>query len=87
LLFWNPSSAEDASVHGQVAEVVRQLRGKVAVHYAKAREVGTFGTVTRNISVYQTPTLLIIAPHDLVTTITGLTDAFSIEQAIREAQR
>lgn len=85
LLFWNPRSADDVSVHGQLGAVSRSLKGKVAIHYAKAREVGSFGTVTRNISVNQTPTLLVIGKHGLVTTITGLTDAFSIEQAVREA--
>lgn len=85
LLFWNPQSADDVSVHNQLGAVSHSLKSKVVVHYAHAREVGSFGTVTRNISVYQTPTLLVIGRHRLVTTITGLTDAFAIEQAVREA--
>jgi len=85
LLFWNPHSSPDQAVHAQVQAVSRSLRRKVALDFAKAREVGSFGTVTRNISVLQTPTLLIINRKGLATTITGLTDAFSIEQAVREA--
>ncbi len=87
LLFWNPRSATDVAVRDEVETVGAQLKAKVAIDYAKPSEVGTFGTVTRNISIYETPTLLIVAPHRLVTTMTGLTDAFSIEQAIREARR
>lgn len=85
LLFWNPHSSDDAAVHGQLKAVSRKMGGKVALHFARAREVGSFGTVTRNVGIYQTPTLLVIGKHGLVRTITGLTDAFSIEQAVREA--
>jgi hypothetical protein len=85
LLFWNPGSSANQAVHSQVQAAGRSLKGKVALDFAKAREVGSFGTVTREISVLQTPTLLIINRKGLATTITGLTDAFSIEQAVREA--
>ncbi len=85
LLFWNPASSEDRAVHGQVQAAGRSLKAKVALDFAKAGEVGSFGTVTRDVSVLQTPTLLIINKRGLATTITGLTDAFSIEQAVREA--
>jgi hypothetical protein len=85
LLFWNPRSSDDRSVHAEVEAASRSLKGKVAYDFAKASEVGSFGTVTRDVSVLQTPTLLIINHKGLVSTITGLTDAFSIEQAVREA--
>lgn len=85
LLFWNPRSSADQGVHAQVQAAGRSLKSKVALDFAKAGEVGSFGTVTRDVSVLQTPTLLIINQKGLATTITGLTDAFSIEQAVREA--
>lgn len=85
LLFWNPRSSDDQAVHAQVQAAGRSLKPKVALDFAKASEVGGFGTVTRDVSVLQTPTLLIINQKGLATTITGLTDAFSIEQAVREA--
>jgi hypothetical protein len=85
LLFWNPRSFNDQEVHSQVQAASRSLKGKVATDFAKAREVGDFGAVTRNVNVLQTPTLLLINRKGLATTITGLTDAFSIEQAVREA--
>ena len=86
LLFWNPQSSTDVTVRQQVSDVSRSLRRSVAVTYAKASEVGSFGTITRNVAVNETPTLLIIGKRGLVTTITGLTDAFAIEQAVREAR-
>jgi hypothetical protein len=87
LLFWKRSSFADQAVHSQVSAASHALGRKVAADYAKPREVGAFGTVTRNVSVVQTPTLLVIDHKGLVTTITGLTDAFAIEQAVREAER
>lgn len=85
LLFWNPRSFDDQAVHSQVQAASGALKGKVAADYAKPGEVSAFGTVTRDVSVLQTPTLLLINRKGLTTTITGLTDAFSIEQAVREA--
>jgi hypothetical protein len=85
LLFWNPHSSSDQAVHSQVQAAGRALKGKVALDFAKASEVSSFGTVTRDVSILQTPTLLIINRKGLTTTIAGLTDAFSIEQAVREA--
>lgn len=85
LLFWNPHSSADKEVRSQVQAVGGSLKGRVALDFAKASEVSSFGTVTRDISILQTPTLLVINRKGLATTIAGLTDAFSIEQAVREA--
>jgi len=85
ILFWNPHGAEDAAVHGELPAVQRKLGGKIAVHYATAGQVGEYGTVTHSVQVNQTPTLLIVNPHGQATVLTGLTDAFAIEQAIHEA--
>lgn len=85
ILFWNPHASTDLAVHGEVQLVARKLGHSVATNFAKAREVGAFGTVTRDVTVNETPTLLVIDKRGLVTSISGLTDAFAIEQAIREA--
>lgn len=85
LLFWSERSAEDQAVRSQVQSVSRSLGRRVAADYAKPSEVGAFGSITREVTVLQTPTLLVIDRKGLVTTIAGLTDAFSIEQAVREA--
>ena len=63
-----------------------ELEKKFAAFEARADQVTSFGTITRGVQVYGTPTLLVVNPHGQVTTITGLTDAFAIEQAIDEAR-
>jgi hypothetical protein len=87
LLFWNPHSADDAAVDGQVQAAAHELGRRVAVHTARAGQVDSFGSITRDIQIYQTPTLLIVNPARQVTTVTGYTDAFAIEQAVAEARK
>jgi hypothetical protein len=86
LLFWNPSSSSDAAVHRQVQIVAQKLGRSVAVHTSAASQVGAYGTITRDIQIYQTPTLLVVNPHRQVTTVTGYTEAYALEQTIREAR-
>jgi hypothetical protein len=86
VLFWSAHAADDVAVHGQVLAAAHSLGRSVAVHTATAAQVGSFGSVTRDIQVYQTPTLLIVNPKGQVTTVTGYTDAYAIEQAVREAR-
>jgi hypothetical protein len=63
-----------------------ELEKKFAAFEARADQVTSFGTITRGVQVYETPTLLVVNPSGQVTAITGLTDAFAIEQAIDEAR-
>ncbi|HVR05758.1 MAG TPA: hypothetical protein VMS02_06925 [Solirubrobacteraceae bacterium] len=86
VLFWNPHASDDVAVHSQVQAVAHKLGRRVAVHAALADQVGSFGSITRDIQLYQTPTLLIVNSHAQVTTLTGYTEAFAIEQAIAEAR-
>lgn len=87
LLFWEPKSSVDNVVRSQVLDLGKRSKGKLAVHTALADQVGLFGAVTEVAHVYQTPTVLIIGRHGLITTLTGLVDAFSLEQAVREAEQ
>lgn len=87
LLFWNPHSFDDQAVALETALAAHRLGHSVAVHYALAKQVNSFGSITREIQVYQTPTLLVINPKLQVTTLTGLTDSYSIEQAVAEARK
>jgi hypothetical protein len=86
ILFWDPRGSVDVAVHRAVA----QLRGdgalKIAVEEARANEVASFGTITRGIQVYGTPTLLIVNKSGQTRTLTGLQDAYAIKQAIRETR-
>jgi hypothetical protein len=64
-----------------------ELEKKIAVHYASAAQVTEFGSFTKTVQVYGTPTILIINRHGAVTTMNGLTDAFAIEQTVDEARQ
>jgi hypothetical protein len=63
-----------------------ELQKKFAAFTARANQVTSFGSITRGIQVYSTPTLLIVNPRGQVSTLTGLQDAYSMEQAIDEAR-
>lgn len=86
LVFWNPRSSVDREVLAQAEALAGTSKNTVAVHAAFAHQVGLFGTITEVVHVYQTPTILIINRRGLVSTLTGLTDQFSLEQAVREAR-
>lgn len=86
LVFWNPKSSVDMTVRSQAIAVGRGSKGKVAVHVARAGQVGLFGPVTEVAHVYQTPTVLIVGRHGLISVLTGLVDDFGLSQAVREAE-
>jgi cytoskeletal protein RodZ len=82
LLFWNPKGTDDVLVHRQV----QLLSKRAAVHDALASEVASYGSITRGVQIYATPTILVINKAGKTITLTGLQDVFSIEQAIDEAR-
>ena len=86
ILFWSPRGAEDIAVRQQVPIAARALGGSVAVHYALPHQVTEYGKITNTVQVNQTPTILIVNKRGQATTLTGLTDAFAIEQAVAEAR-
>jgi hypothetical protein len=87
LLFWNPKSSDDKSVRKALHSVSAHLKGKVAVHVAPASQVGRYGSVTRNVQVLQTPTLVVVSKQGQALTLTGLVDKYAIEQSITEAKK
>ncbi|HEY7829634.1 MAG TPA: hypothetical protein VIC06_03615 [Solirubrobacteraceae bacterium] len=87
LLFWNPKSTDDKSVHQAVMSVSSHLKGTVSVHVALASQVGRYGSLTRNVQVLQTPTLLVVSKKGLALTMAGLIDQYAIEQGIKEAKQ
>jgi hypothetical protein len=87
LLFWDSKSSVDREVHAETLAMVGASHGKLALHSAAPGRVGEFGSVTEVVHVFQTPTILIVNRHGVVSTLTGLTDAFSLRQLIHEAQR
>jgi cytoskeletal protein RodZ len=84
LLFWNPSGTDDVATHKAV-QAVKSVR-RVAVQEAAADQVASFGSVTRGVQVYATPTIFVIGAHRQAIVLTGVQDAFSIEQTIAEAR-
>lgn len=85
LLFWSSKGADDAAVKNAIEQLAKSDHG-LAVHVAGASQVASFGTITRGIQVYGTPTILIVAKHGQTRTLTGLQDAYAIQQAISEAR-
>jgi hypothetical protein len=63
-----------------------ELQKPFAAFEASAKQVAEFGSITRGVQVYGTPTLLIVGKSGKTTVLTGLTDYYSIEQAIDETR-
>ncbi len=88
LLFWNPKGTDDIAMQQAVRQVQNANRGsrqRVAVQEAMASQVASYGSVTRGVQVYATPTLFVINKHGHAIVLTGLQDAFAIQQTIDEA--
>ncbi len=86
LVFWNPHSSVDQEVHSQVSALASGSKGTVVMHSALASQVNVFGSITEVVRVYQTPTILIVNRHGVVSTLTGLTEVFALQQAVNEAK-
>jgi hypothetical protein len=86
ILFWDPKGADDQSVHSAVRSLRSQHSLKIDIQEASASQVASFGTITRGLQVYGTPTLLIVGKKGQAKTLTGLQDAYAISQAVREVQ-
>jgi hypothetical protein len=63
-----------------------ELSKPIAIQEAPADKVASFGSITRGVQVYETPTIVIVGKHGQTATLTGLQDAYSIEQAIDEVR-
>jgi hypothetical protein len=63
-----------------------ELQKSFATFRATPNEISSFGSITRQVQVAATPTILIVNKSGQTTELTGLQDTFSIEQAIDEAR-
>jgi len=63
-----------------------ELDKSFAAFISTANQVATYGSITRGVQVYATPTIFIVNKQGHATVLTGLQDAFSIEQAIDESR-
>jgi hypothetical protein len=85
VLFWSPGSTTSAFVKSELGAAAHAFGGNVAVHYALPGQVSEYGTFTRKQLITETPTIMLIASSEHVTTLPGYNDAASINQAIEEA--
>jgi hypothetical protein len=84
LLFWNPKGISDRSVRQQV----RGASGRsVAVQEATASEAAAFGSITRGVQIYSTPTVLVVNRKGEAHVVTGFTDTYALRQVIAEARK
>ncbi len=86
ILFWDPKGADDRLVHRAVGSMRGNSSLKIAFDEASAKQVASFGSITRGVQVYGTPTLLFVNKQGKVLTLTGLQDSFAIAQAVREVR-
>lgn len=86
ILFWNPHAEVDQLVRSELLAAQRALHGQLAVEFAQASQAGDLGSFTRAVQVLQTPTILLVNPRGQTSALTGLTDSFSLRQAIGEAR-
>jgi hypothetical protein len=86
ILLWSANGSIDAIVRRELRAAGQALGSSVVVYEAHPSQVASFGSFTSAVPVYATPTILIVNSRGHTTTVSGLTDAFSIEQAIGEAR-
>ena len=84
MLFWSAAGADDVATRGAIRTLDRR-NGKVKVHVIPIGRVGDYGTVTRGITIAQSPTTLIIGRDGRARTIVGLTEPEELRQAVTDA--
>jgi hypothetical protein len=84
LLFWNAKGTDDVATRGTVRGLSRH-GGKVVVHIVPISRVGQFGSITRGVTVNQSPTTLIIDRKRRARAIVGLTERGELSQAVDDA--
>jgi hypothetical protein len=75
-----------ASFRHELEHNGEELQKRFSAFTATASQISSFGSITRGLQVYSTPTLFIINKRGQTTVLNGLQDAFSIEQAIDEVR-
>lgn len=84
ILFWDPVGVVDRVVHGELQSVQREVGGRLAVHDALPSQVGAFGSITRAIPVFATPTIVFVNRRGRAAVLSGLTEAFALRQTLNE---
>lgn len=84
LLFWNAKGADDVATRGAVRGISRH-GGKVAVHVIPISRVGQYESITRGVTVNQSPTTLVIDRKRRTRSIVGLSERGELNQAVNDA--
>jgi len=84
LLFWNAKSSDDRATRGAVRGLSRH-GGKVAVHVAPISRVARFESITRGVTVNQSPVTLVIDRKRRTRAIIGLSERGELTQAVDDA--
>jgi hypothetical protein len=80
LLFYNPLSADDRAVRGELGSVDRR-GGHVAVWSVGVNGLGRFKNVLRGIDVVQSPSVVVLSRKGQPRVLEGYTDHAEIDQA------
>ena len=84
LLFWNKRGADDIATRSAVRGLSRH-GGKVAFHVVSISRVGDYESITRGVTVNQSPTTLVIDRKRRARAIVGLSERGELTQAVADA--
>jgi cytoskeletal protein RodZ len=84
MLFWNAKAADDVATEDAVRALNRH-GGRVAVHVVPISRVGEYESITRGVTINQTPTTLVIDRNRRTRPIVGLTERGELTQAVDDA--
>jgi hypothetical protein len=84
MLFWSATGADDLATRGVVRSLSRH-HGKVAVYVIPLSRVGEYESITKGVTISQSPTTLVIDRDRRVRSIVGLTETGELTQAVDDA--
>jgi hypothetical protein len=84
LLFYNPAAPDDRAIHQELAGVATH-GGRVFKLAIPVNEIGRYTSITEELSVNLSPTLVLVAPDRQTDEIVGYADPFEISQRVNDA--
>jgi len=84
LLFYNPGAPDDRAVHQELAGVPTH-GGRVFKLAIPVGEIRSYTSITEQLSVNLSPTLVLVAPDRETDEIVGYADPFEISQRVDDA--
>lgn len=84
MLFYNPAAADDRAVEQELATVPRH-KGRVVKLAVPISEVSDFPVISNQLTITQSPTLVLVDPAAQATMIIGFADTFEIAQRVDDA--